>query len=193
MAGERYVGERRALRHFLTELRPLVTAALGENALLRYRIDRALRIGDLESLRAARETFHNQPDDLKRRLMRGIFEGPTDSRTEPGPRLAGLRDKPRAPVVRFEAHPAQRPQDLDLKVEIEHQPRADAPVRVLITPGTLPSMAAHSLREIAKWIEQDRRLLSSRHWQDKAASIGEEVAGDHPSRGRHPNDSADQA
>jgi hypothetical protein len=42
MEAERYVGERRALRHFLQELRPLVVAALGSDAVLRYRIDRAL-------------------------------------------------------------------------------------------------------------------------------------------------------
>ena len=76
MDGERYVGERRALRHFLQELRPLVIAALGEDAVLRYRIDRALQSGDLVALRKAREIFHNQPEDLKRRLMRGIFEAP---------------------------------------------------------------------------------------------------------------------
>ena len=40
MDGERYVGERRALRHFLQELRPLVSAELGLDAVLGYRIDR---------------------------------------------------------------------------------------------------------------------------------------------------------
>ena len=35
MSGERYVGERSALWHFLSELRPLVVDALGEDALLR--------------------------------------------------------------------------------------------------------------------------------------------------------------
>ena len=64
--GERYVGERRALRHFLEELRPLVVAALGDDSVLRYRIDQALQSGDLAALRHAREIFHNQPDDLKR-------------------------------------------------------------------------------------------------------------------------------
>jgi hypothetical protein len=76
MDGERYIGERRALRHFLQELRPLVVAALSEDALLRFRIDRGLHSGDLEALRKAREMFHNQPEELKRRLMRGIFEAP---------------------------------------------------------------------------------------------------------------------
>ena len=41
MAGERYVGERRALRHFLEELRPLVIAALGADSVLHYRIAEA--------------------------------------------------------------------------------------------------------------------------------------------------------
>ena len=72
MDGERYFGERRALRQFLRELRPLVAQTLGRDALLGHRIDRALHSGDLPALRAAREMFHNQPEDLKRRLMRGI-------------------------------------------------------------------------------------------------------------------------
>jgi hypothetical protein len=38
-------------------------------------------------------------------------------------------------------------------------------VRVLISPGTLPGSAAQALRQIASWIERDRRLLSARHWR----------------------------
>ena len=54
MDGERYVGEGRALRQFLRELRPLIAATLGPDALLGYRIDRALRTGQLPALRSAR-------------------------------------------------------------------------------------------------------------------------------------------
>ena len=53
------------------------------------------------------------------------------------------------------------------------------PVRVLVSPGTLPRSAAQSLRQIADWIERDRRLLSIRHWQgrtpDDATSTEETV------------------
>src|SRR5688500_13532320 len=155
MDGERYVGERRALRQFLRELRPLVAATLGRDALLGYRIDRALRTGDLPALRTAREAFHNQPEDLKRRLMRGIFEAPTPSK----PSKRKLLEQEPEPFVRFDAYPAAR----GLFVELEHQLCDDVPVRVLISPGTLPASAAQALRHIADRIESDRRLLSARH------------------------------
>jgi hypothetical protein len=164
MDAERYVGEGRALRQFLRELRPLVAATLGRDALLGYRIDRALRTGALPALRAAREAFHNQPDDLKRRLMRGIFEAPMP---KPSKRklLEQYTEQEPEPFVRFDAYPAARADDLGLSVELEHQLCDDVPVRVLISPGTLPASAAQALRHIADRIETDRRLLSARHWQ----------------------------
>jgi hypothetical protein len=165
MDGERYVGEGRALRHFLQELRPLVIAVLGEEAVLRYRIDRALRSGDLSALRAAREMFHNQPEDLKRRLMRGIFEAPAAPKPTKRELLAQYTDREPEPFVRFDAYPTARPDDLGLSIELEHELSDDVPVRVLISPGTLPRSAAQALRQIADRIEGDRRLLSARHWR----------------------------
>ena len=181
MDGERYVGEGRALRHFLQELRPLIMAALGAEAVLRYRIDRALRSGDLPALRAAREMFHNQPDDLKRRLMRGIFEAPA-------PRKPTKREP--EPFVRFDAYPAGRSDDFGLSIELEHELCDDVPVRVLISPGTLPGSAAQALRQIANRIEGDRRLLSVRHWQ---ALAHHRPAGDPAEEDVTPGDNADQA
>lgn len=165
MHGERYVGERRALRHFLQELRPLVVAELGEDAVLRYRIDRALQSGDLTALRRARQMFHSQPEELKRRLMRGIFEGPAakPSKTR---LLERYTEREPEPFVRFDAYPAAHADDLGLSVELDHELTEDVPVRVLVSPGTLPSSAAEALRQIARWIERDRRLLSARHWRD---------------------------
>jgi hypothetical protein len=165
MDGERYVGERRALRQFLRELRTLVAAALGPDALLGYRIDRALHTGDLPALRAAREAFHNQPEDLKRRLMRGIFEAPVPAKPSKRTLLAQYTEQEPEPFVRFAAYPAARADDLGLSIELEHQLCDDVPVRVLISPGTLPASAAQALRHIADQIETDRRLLSARHWQ----------------------------
>ena len=118
MDGERYVGERRALRHFLQELRPLVAAALGQEAVLRYRIDRALRSGDLAALRAAREMFHNQPEELKRRLMRGIFEAPAPLKPTKRELLEQYTDREPEPFVRFGAYPAARSDDLGLSIEL---------------------------------------------------------------------------
>ncbi len=193
MDGERYVGERRALRHFLEELRPLVVAALGEDAVLRYRIDRGLNSGDLAALRQAREIFHNQPEDLKRRLMRGIFEAPA-VRPSKSHLLERYTEREPEPFVRFDAYPAATSKDIGLSVELDHELSDDVPVRVLISPGTLPSSAAAALRQIADWIERDRRLLSARHW-DGVASAQASLERDPRPAGLEDgqDDSADQA
>jgi hypothetical protein len=192
MNGERYVGESRALRQFLRDLRPLIAATLGRDALLGYRIDRALRAGDLPALRAAREAFHNQPEDLKRRLMRGIFEAPMPSKPSKRKLLEQYTEQEPEPFVRFDAYPAARADDLGLSIEWEHQLCDDVPVRVLISPGTLPASAAQALRHIADRIETDRRLLSARHWQTlpyhRRADADEPAAAEVAS-----GDSADQA
>jgi hypothetical protein len=191
MEGERYVGERRALRHFLQELRPLAMAALGEDAVLCYRIDLALRSGDLTALRKAREIFHNQPEDLKRRLMRGIFEAPAvrPSKTYP---LDRYTQRAPEPFVRFDAYPAATTDDIGLSVELDHELADDVPVRVLISPGTLPNSAAQALRQIAAWIERDRRLLSARHWLSVPPGPG--ASDEEPGvAGERRGDSADQA
>ena len=193
MDGERYIGESRALRQFLRELRPLVTATLGRDALLGYRIDRALRTGDLPALRAAREAFHNQPEDLKRRLMRGIFEAPMPAKPSKRKLLEQYTEQEPEPFVRFDGYPAARPDDLGLSIELEHQLCDDVPVRVLISPGTLPASAAQVLRHIADLIATDRRLLSARHWQtlphQRLIDADEHVAAEVVATG----DSADQA
>lgn len=174
MSSERYVGEQRALWHFLSELRPLVVEALGEDALLRHHIDRALKSGDLERLRQARRMFHNHPDELKRELMRGIFEGTASGEELPAkmttasvdPSADGREAGPVATgVIRFDAYPATPEQDTALSAELVTGERG-APVQVLIEPGTLPRSAAESLRQVADWIEHDRRVLSRHHWTE---------------------------
>ena len=193
MDGERYVGERRALRHFLQELRPLVVAALGEDAVLRYRIDRGLQSGDLAALRQAREIFHNQPEELKRRLMRGIFEAPA-ARPSKSHLLERYTQREPEPFVRFDAYPAAATEDIGLSVELDHELSDDVPVRVLVSPGTLPGSAAQALRQIASWIERDRRLLSARHWhsttrpRDPLTGVEQTEPAEEPQ-----DDSADQA
>ena len=193
MDGERYVGERRALRHFLQELRPLVVAALGADAVLRYRIDRALQSGDLAALRKAREIFHNQPENLKRRLMRGIFEVPA-AKPSKSHLLERYTQREPEPFVRFDAYPAATTEDIGLSVELDHELCDDVPVRVLVSPGTLPGSAAQALRQIAAWIERDRRLLSARHWQGVARGRdSDEGAHQRAEAEDHQGDSADQA
>jgi hypothetical protein len=184
MSTERYVGERRALWHFLSELQPLVIASLGEDALLRHRIDRSLRSGDLEQLRLARRMFHHLPEDLKRRLMRGIVDGSaadaSSSEREPADPFTTATlataspadakhslaaDPKRSTTIRFSAFPAARDEDIALSVDLDDEEvSSSAPVQVMIEPGTLPRSAAETLRQIANWIEHDRRLLSTQHW-----------------------------
>lgn len=171
MSKERYVGERRALWHFLSELKPLIIASLGDDALLRYRIERALKSGELDQLRNARRMFHHLPDALKRRLMRGIFEGtslgvspstvPSSSTGTLLPADIGSPEK----AIRFSALPAARVEDIALSADLENESaNVDAPIQVTIKPGTLPKSAADALRQVADWIEHDRRLLSNQHW-----------------------------
>ena len=181
MIGERYVGERRALQHFLSELQPLVVETLGRDSVLWHRIDRSLKIGDLEALRRARETFHNQPDDLKRCLMRGIFEGPAGvGEQQPlGPELINPTTGGRSAVIRFDAVPAASDEEIELAASLQIDSEIDgaSPVRVLIRPGTLPGSAASALRRVAAWIERDRRMLSRRRWRDDPTPIHPD--GDH--------------
>jgi len=180
MSNERYVGERRALWHFLAELSPLIVVALGEKALLKHQIDRALKTGDLTMLREARRIFHTYPEPFKRQLMRGIFEEaasgdelPSSVSDDMMPPLESPLDEPPASgpepahVVVFEAFPAARQQEVALAVEPATGDTGGAPIRVMIKPGTLPRGAAEALRQVADWIENDRRMLSSQHWAER--------------------------
>lgn len=176
MSGERYVGERSALWHFLSELRPLVVEALGEDALLRHQIDRALKTSDLEGLRQARRVFHHHPDELKRKLMRGIFES-TSAGGEvprmPPSATPVVKSGGDGIVIRFDAFPAAREKDVALSVELDQDRPGEAPVKVMIKPGTLPRSAAEALRHVADWIEHDRCILSRQHWSEAETSGAE--------------------
>ena len=135
MDGERYVGERRALRHFLQELRPLVVAALGEDALLRYRIDRGLQTGDLGTAPGARDVPPS---------ARGS-EAPADARHLRAPTSSRARAICSSATARAGAvRPLRRLSGGDLGGgRTVGRARArlsdDVPVRVLISPGTLPA------------------------------------------------------
>ncbi len=189
MEAERYAGERRALYHFLSELRPLVLAELGRDSLLYHRIDRALRWGDLGGLRDARRAFHNQPAALKRRLLQGLLDPtggaePRDGRRPPEGHRA-RRPLPPGVFIRFEA--SAEPwrtggEGLVISVLSPRRQAADEggeghPVQVLVRPGTLPRAAAVALRAIADRIEGERRLLSSRYWERAGDARGAEADG----------------
>jgi hypothetical protein len=170
MEAERYAGERRALRHFLGDLRPLVLAELGRDSLLYHRIDRALRRSDLGSLRDARRAFHHQPRPIKRRLLQGLLDpaagdGRGDGRLPERGRVGGAGGGPPPTCIRFEA-PAERWTGDGVTVTPSHTPleASSLPVQVFIRPGTLPRAAAAALRAVADRIEGERRLLSPRYW-----------------------------
>jgi hypothetical protein len=177
MEAERYAGERRALRHFLGDLRPLVLAEIGRDSLLYHRIDRALKRSDLRSLRDARRAFHHQPRPLKRRLLQGLLdpaaagEGARGDGRLPerggGGAGGGSGGGPTPTSIRFEAGAERWTPDGDgLTVSPSHTPlEGGLPVQVLIRPGTLPRAAAAALRAVADRIEEERRLLSPRYWQ----------------------------
>jgi hypothetical protein len=96
--------------------------------------------------------------------------------------------------VRFDAYPAATTEDIGLSVELDHELCDDVPVRVLVSPGTLPGSAAEALRQIAAWIERDRRLLSARHWQGVAPARDPHEEAHQPAEAEdQQGDSADQA
>ncbi len=69
-------------------------------------------------------------------------------------------------VIRFDAFPAAREKDVALSVELDRDRPGEAPVKVTVKPGTLPRSAAEALRQVADWIEHDRRILSRQHWSE---------------------------
>jgi hypothetical protein len=77
---ERYHGERLALRSFLAAMARHLQAIMGGDALPPRQMERAVRVGDLETLRSAREVFHRLPKDVKHQAMRLLFESDGVSR-----------------------------------------------------------------------------------------------------------------
>ncbi len=162
---ERYPGERRVLALFLRDLQPAVARELGQRSLLYGAIQRALREPRLRYLRHARALFNHLPRPVRRRLSQHLLARRDRSEPEesaPRPTDAPLR-------VRFEA---QERQDGLAVRGLEPEQESDAPdIRVLIRADVLPGAAARRLRELAEWLEQDRRLLSRRFWLDNTTAL----------------------
>jgi hypothetical protein len=173
MARERYPGERRGLSLFLEDLMPVAGRELGINSLLVHAIRRALRSGDLAHLRHARTLFNHLPRAQRHALSAAVVAG--SSAAAPTPAVELLESYSRrdpAPFVSFESmgsHGGENP----ASVSLTHELLPPSPVRVMVSPGTLPRTVADSLRRIAGMIEQDRRLLSERYWRGRAAQADE--------------------
>jgi hypothetical protein len=175
MASERYPGERRGLSLFLEDLRNAAARVCGPDAILVHAIRRALRGHDLDHLRHARTLFNHLPREQRRLLsVACVVRGPA-----PAPPARELlerysRHEP-APFVSFESTGDVAP-ERPASVTLTHELLPASPVRVLVSPGTLPSAAAGDLRRIADQIEGDRRLLSARYWRRRGeAPAGEDA------------------
>lgn len=175
MARERYPGERRGLGSFLEDLQPAVAQALGPDTLLHHAIRRALRSGDLEHLRHARTLFNNLPREQRRVLSATIVARSGTAGPPKDEILERYARRPTASFVTFELVPGSGHKD-DTSIELSHELLPPSAVRVMVSPGTLPQTAADGLRRIAGMIEQDRRLLSERHWQDRTPPAGPDQA-----------------
>jgi hypothetical protein len=169
MDEERYPGERRGLRLFLEELMPALEAGGATYALLRHAIRRALLTGALQHFRHARRLFNHLPRG-ERQALSATMLGPRGRKT---PRreemLEQLSRCEPIQAICFET-PSEAQGLRPIKVELRHELAPPVPLRVTIEPGTLPSVAADSLRRIATMIETDRRLLSPRFWDQDPAS-----------------------
>lgn len=173
MEEERYPGERRGLTLFLGDLLPVVERDLGADSLLAHCARRALRRGGLRDLRHARQIFNSLPRDIRSKLTQALVvaAGPAPARHE---LLEAYSCREPTPFVCFET-PPEPAMGRPASVTIRHELLETGPVMVLVRPGTLPSAAARTLREIATLIEDDRRLLSTRFWNSSAAGGGEQV------------------
>jgi hypothetical protein len=175
MDRERYPGERRGLTLFLEELLPVVERELGRDSLLFHCVRRALRGAGLRRLRHARQMFNNLPREAKRRLSVGLIARPGEAPARTDLLETYSRREP-TPFVCFQAGDEPRRRGLP-SVDMRHELLESSPVRVMVRPGTLPSAAARSLREIAALIESDRRLLSPRFWRRVPAKAAPEREG----------------
>mgnify|MGYP001627231256 CR=1 FL=1 len=167
MQRERYPGEAAGLRNFLAGLLPVVQRELGSDSLLLHACRRALRSGSLADLRRARQMFNLLPRERKRALSSGLVRAGREARggdpaVDRGPWIpveggvcSGSRSRPRVGLG-------------------EPGSGVGEGLRVLIRPGTLPSVAAGTLRRIAHLIEGDRRLLSERFWFGRSRDAGGE-------------------
>lgn len=158
MQRERYPGEAAGLRNFLAGLFPVVARELGSSSLLYHAIRRALQTGSLADLRRARQMFNLLPRDRRRALSGALIaDGGDDPASGRCPRASG-------PWVVFEGAASGDPRTPP-SVRLDHRGGGPAgELEVFVRPGTLPSVAARTLRRIAQLIERDRRLLSGRFW-----------------------------
>jgi hypothetical protein len=166
MARERYPGERRGLSLFLEDLRPAVAKLCGPDSLLLHAIRRALHSADLDHLRHARTIFNHLPREQRHELSAACVAKADPASPPAHELLERYSNREPVPFVSFERPGAPSP-SRTTEVSLTHELLPASTVRVMVSPGTLPSTAADDLRRIAGLIESDRRLLSARYWQGR--------------------------
>ncbi|MFO1074848.1 MAG: hypothetical protein U1E17_19580 [Geminicoccaceae bacterium] len=169
MTRERYPGERRGLGSFLEDLQPEAERQLGGDTLLMHAIRRALRTRDLEHLRHARTLFNRLPREQRHELWNAVVAQSASGGPPKDELLERYAARPTAAFVSFEVTPGSG-EPHDTVMALTHELLPSTALRVMVSPGTLPRTAADGLRRIAALIEQDRRLLSERHWRARAAA-----------------------
>ena len=177
MSRERYPGESRGLRFFLSEIRTPVEQELGPDALLLHAIRRAVRLNSLDELRRARRLFNRLPPPTKQAIAQALVERQAAAETGRDRLLEAYSSREPAAFVCFDGGSggsgSERP-----TVEMRHELLERGGLRVMVEPGSLPSTVARQLRAIADLIESNRRLLSQRHWRAVARPIVEDTDGE---------------
>jgi hypothetical protein len=164
MAKERYPGERRGLSLFLDDLRSCALEVCGADSLLVHAIRRALHTGDLDHLRHARTLFNHLPREQRQALSAACVTPAAERRPPADELLERYSDREPEPFVSFERR-GEADGTARTEVTLTHELLPASGVRVMVSPGTLPTTAAGDLRRIANMIENDRRLLSDRYWR----------------------------
>ena len=168
MARERYPGERRGLSLFLEDLRPAAARLCGRGLAPAARDPP--RPAQRRPRPSAPRAHDLQPSAARAapRAVRGVRRpdgrGQARRRTSCSSATA-TASPPRSSRSRAQA---RRSPSRPTEVSLTHELLPASALRVMVSPGTLPSAAADDLRRIAGLIESDRRLLSERYWRDRA-------------------------
>ena len=167
MARERYPGERRGLSLFLEDLRPAAARVCGAEFAPAARhppCPAQLRP------RPSAPCAHDLQPSAARAAPRAVLGLRRAQRTQQGrPRMScwsatATASPPHSSRSRAKARPRRRGRP---RSSLTHELLPASALRVMVSPGTLPSAAADDLRRIAGLIESDRRLLSERYWRDR--------------------------
>ncbi len=177
MSRERYPGESRGLRFFLSEIRTPVELELGPDALLLHAIRRAVRSNSLEELRRARRLFNRLPAATRQAIGQSLVERQAAAEIGRDRLLEAYSSREPTAFICFDGGIAGSGSDRPT-VAMRHELMERGSLRVMVEPGSLPSTVARQLRAIADLIESNRKLLSQRHWRAVAQPAADDADGE---------------